>query len=311
MILSDIRKSINREDLNKLILDDDVELIENISYEDSAGGSIFTSKEFTHIDFVNCRFKKLQAQHSIFEWCNFINCVLPDSNFSCGQFIKCGINNCDFQFSSFRGNWMLKTNIAHGKFSDCKFDKSSLEQVDFGNSDVDHCDFQHSIIKKTNFNFSNLSNSLFTNCDFSDVDFNQSQMSGVNFSQSKGLMNPIDYLIENFEWINNGIIVYKMFDFHYRSPWGDLKPGMIISEEVNYDRTLHCACGVNASNKKHFMTQFKKINTDKKVGITIWKCIIKFPWLSGVVVPYNTTGNIRCSRLQLVNHIDKRRIFEI
>lgn len=32
----------------------------------------------------------------------------------------------------------------------------------------------------------------------------------------------------------------------------------------------------------------------------IWRCLIRWEWLPGVCVPYNTNGKIRCERVELL-----------
>ena len=36
----------------------------------------------------------------------------------------------------------------------------------------------------------------------------------------------------------------------------------------------------------------------------IWKLLIRWEWLPGVVVPYNTDGKIRCERAELVEVVE-------
>ena len=36
----------------------------------------------------------------------------------------------------------------------------------------------------------------------------------------------------------------------------------------------------------------------------IWKVLIRWEWLPGVCVPYNTDGKIRCERVQLLEIVE-------
>ena len=69
-----------------------------------------------------------------------------------------------------------------------------------------------------------------------------------------------------------------------------------MEENVNPTRTIDCGCGINVAT-----LNWVKNNTKGD----IWKVLIKFEWLPGVVVPYNTNGKIRCERVQLIEKIER------
>lgn len=121
---------------------------------------------------------------------------------------------------------------------------------------------------------------------------------GADLSGATGLLNPSDFFAENFETSNIGYIVYKVFGGEYDPPeqW-DIRPDAIIEEEVNYDRCTACACGINVAT-----LDWVKSNYPKK---QIWKCLIEWPWLAGVCVPYNTAGNIRASKVRLLEAVQE------
>ena len=121
---------------------------------------------------------------------------------------------------------------------------------------------------------------------------------GANLGGATGLLNPSDFFAENFETSNIGYIVYKVFGGEYDPPeqW-DIRPDAIIEEEVNYDRCTACACGINVAT-----LDWVKSNYPKK---QIWKCLIEWPWLAGVCVPYNTAGNIRASKVRLLETVQE------
>jgi hypothetical protein len=39
-------------------------------------------------------------------------------------------------------------------------------------------------------------------------------------------------------------------------------------------------------------------------GKTIWKCLIEWAWLPGVIVPFGTDGKIRCERVRLIEKVE-------
>ena len=134
--------------------------------------------------------------------------------------------------------------------------------------------------------------------DLSGANLRGANLRGANLGGATGLLNPSDFFAENFETSNIGYIVYKVFGGEYDPPeqW-DIRPDAIIEEEVNYDRCTACACGINVAT-----LDWVKSNYPKK---QIWKCLIEWPWLAGVCVPYNTAGNIRASKVRLLETVQE------
>ena len=100
----------------------------------------------------------------------------------------------------------------------------------------------------------------------------------------------------HFERTDEGYIVYKTFNSCYIVPdkW-KREPGEVIEEVVNADRTCDCGCGINVAPLK-----WVKRNS----GFTPYRLLIRWEWLPGVVVPYNTDGKIRCSRAQIIGAVE-------
>ena len=120
-------------------------------------------------------------------------------------------------------------------------------------------------------------------------------LEGANLSGTKGLIDPSDYIAAHFEKDpeERGILAYKTFGGSYATPkhW-KIEPGSVISEVVQFDRTHDCGCGVNVAT-------FEWVKA-RANSLPIWKVLIRWEWLPGVVVPFHTEGKIRCSRVELV-----------
>ena len=71
----------------------------------------------------------------------------------------------------------------------------------------------------------------------------------------------------------------------------EIKPDSIIEEVVNPERQNDCGCGINVAPLQWVKDNYKG---------EIWKCLIEWPWLAGVIVPFNTDGKIRCERVRLL-----------
>ena len=138
--------------------------------------------------------------------------------------------------------------------------------------------------------------------DLSRADLSRADLSGANLimanlSGAKGLLSAANYLDAHFDRTTDGYIVYKTFGSMYAPPqnW-KIEHGAIIEETANHDRCTECGSGINVAPLKW---------VKEKYHGDIWKCLIKWEWLPGVVVPYMTDGKIRCEKLQLLEVVER------
>ena len=131
-------------------------------------------------------------------------------------------------------------------------------------------------------------------------------LSGANLSGVKGILSPSDWLKENaIATTSEGYIFIKdMSGPHYGIPtsW-KVEQGSVITEVVNFTRTQECGCGVNFGNEEYIKRHHSRGD--------LWTVLIRWEWLAGVCVPYNTDGKARCEKLELIakfkpNNDDKR-----
>ena len=120
----------------------------------------------------------------------------------------------------------------------------------------------------------------------------------ADLSGAKGLLSAIAYIDAHFERTDKGYIAYKTFNSQYSAPesW-EIKPDSVIVENVNPNRTTTCGCGINVAP----LAWVRRNNNDSAV---IWKVLIEWPWLAGVVVPYGTDGKIRCEKVRLLEVVE-------
>ena len=129
------------------------------------------------------------------------------------------------------------------------------------------------------------------------ADLSGANLSLANLSGAKGLLTAANYLEAHFDRTTDGYIVYKTFGDMYKPPenW-KIEPGSIIEETANHDRCIECGSGINVAPLEWVKQEY---NGD------ILKCLIKWEWLPGVVVPYMTDGRIRCEKLQLLEVVER------
>lgn len=143
-----------------------------------------------------------------------------------------------------------------------------------------------------------LSDADLRGADLRDANLRRANLSGANLRDAKNLLSAIAYIDANFERTDKGYIAYKTFNSQYSAPesW-DIKPDSVITENVNPNRTTTCGCGINVAP----LAWVRRNNSDSAV---IWKVLIEWPWLAGVVVPYNTDGKIRCEKVRLLEVVE-------
>ena len=134
-----------------------------------------------------------------------------------------------------------------------------------------------------------------------DYDLRSANLSGSNLrsadlSGSNGIMSAIAFMDAHFERTPDGFIAYKTFGSSY-SPNSDWKiePGSVLTEVVNPDRTCDCGCGINVAP-----LSWVKDNATNGGRLSIWKVLIRWEWLMGVVVPFGSDGKVRCEKVELI-----------
>ena len=173
---------------------------------------------------------------------------------------------------------------------------SDLRYSDLRDSNLSYSDLCYSDLRGSNLRGSNLSGS-----DLSGSHLRGSNLSGSDLSGSQGLLDAGAYMAAAFDTNADGFIVYKFESSEptYRpNPAWTFEPGAVLEEVVNPLPTLDCACGVNVATKA-----WCKRTYDAHTG-KLWKCLIRWAWAPAIVVPYNTDGKIRCSKVELLEVVE-------
>ena len=135
--------------------------------------------------------------------------------------------------------------------------------------------------------------------DLRGADLSGANLRGANLSGAKGLLPTVNFLDSHFERTVDGYIAYKTFNSEYKAPdtW-KIEAGAVIEEVVNFDRCSDCGCGVNVAPLEWVRRNYGKN------GTPIWKVLIRWEWLCGVCIPYQSDGKIRCERVELVEIVE-------
>ena len=176
--------------------------------------------------------------------------------------------------------------------------RADLSGADLSGADLSGADLSGADLRRADLSGADLRRADLSGADLSGADLSGADLSGADLSGAKGLLSAIDFLKEHFEMTNEGFIAYKTFGSEYNPPekWV-IQPGSVITENVNFDTTNTCGCGINVAPLKWVQNTYG--------GDDIWKVLIRFEWLAGVCVPYNSDGKIRCERVQLLEIVEE------
>lgn len=178
-------------------------------------------------------------------------------------------------------------NLRHANLSGAYLRGAYLNCDNLYCADMSDTNLEFASLEYTDLRYTNLSGANLLGAKLHGAD-----LKGSNLSGAKGVLSAIDYMKVNFERVDDGYIVYKTFGEQYTSPknW-EIRPGAVLTENVNFDRTEDCGCGINVAT-----LEWARENCDGEV----WRCLIRWEWLCGVCVPYCTDGKIRCERVELL-----------
>lgn len=169
---------------------------------------------------------------------------------------------------------------------------ADLHAVYMGGANLSHANLSDTNLECARFDYADLRYTNLSDANLVETKLTGAELKGSNLSSAKGLLSAIDYMKLNFERVDDGYIVYKTFGMRFTPPenW-EIKPGSVLTENVNFDRAEVCGCGINVAPLKWVRRRYKG---------EIWRCLIRWEWLSGICVPYNTDGKIRCERIELL-----------
>ena len=196
---------------------------------------------------------------------------------------------------------LSNVNLSRANLCGVDLNSADLSNADLSNINLSCASLSYTILRNVNLSGAclrgaTLNNAVLFGANMSGADLGYVDLSEVDLSGVKGLLNPIEYLEESFEKTEDGIIVYKSFGKHFAlNPNWEIAEGSIIEEVVNPLPTVDCGCGINVATKEW---------AERECINPVWKCLIRWEWLAGVVVPYQTEGQIRASRVQLIKPVN-------
>ena len=173
--------------------------------------------------------------------------------------------------------------------------RADLEGADLDGADLSRADLREANLSEADLSRADLSRADLREADLTEANLRGADLRGAELSSVRGLLLQTDFIKANFERTTEGIIVYKSFREHYPIPdYWKIEEGQIIEENCNFIRTNSYGCGINVYTKEY---------AEKNLEKEVWKLLIKWEWLCGICVPYNTEGKIRCEKAMLLERV--------
>ena len=227
---------------------------------------------------------------------------LSGANLSDANLRGANLRGANLRGANLIGANLIGADLVDAVLIDADLSGANLSGANLRGANLRGADLIDAVLIDADLSGANLSGADLSGADLSgavliDADLRHADLSGA----INDFTNPIDFIVENFERVPDGVIVYKAFGENYSPPskWA-IMPGAILEEEVNYTRTSECACGVNVATMGWIR---RNVNDSKDV----WRCLIRWEWLPGVCVPYHTDGKIRAARVMLLKNIGTSR----
>ena len=170
--------------------------------------------------------------------------------------------------------------------------RADLSEANLSWADLSEANLSEANLSGADLSWADLSEANLSGADLSEANLSWADLSEANLSGADGLLKACNYLDAHFERTTDGYIAYKTFGGKYDPPeaW-KIEAGSVLEENVNPNRADVCGCGINVAPLDWVRREYSG---------DIWKVLIRWEWLAGVVVPYNTDGKIRCERVELL-----------
>lgn len=184
----------------------------------------------------------------------------------------------------------------------CNFNNADLERACFHRANLRCASFKGANLRKVNFSSTDLQGADLTYSDLKHAQFNCTNICHTNFSHSTGLIDPLEWVKENFKTDKRGLgfIVYKAFgeDTPIDTPkdWV-IEPFAWIQAVPNPDRATPSGSGLAFHVLPALRNKYKNKSAD------IWECLLTWADLASLIVPYSPRNGARCGRLQLLRKI--------
>jgi len=227
---------------------------------------------------------------------NLSHANLLKTNLSYANLIDTNLSGANLSNANLYKTDLLRTNLYIPNLYEANLTDANLYKANLYKANLSGANLYKADLSYTNLTDANLSRANLT-----DANLSRANLTDANLSGCKGLLNPKDWMNNNFKKTEKGYIVYKAIgETYYKTPkYWEIKEDSYIEEICNQNRTNPDGCGINFATKDRVQNEFKNKKYD------LWECLLEWEDLINVCVPYNTDGVIRCRRLKLLKIINK------
>ncbi len=228
---------------------------------------------------------------------NLRDANLTDADLRCANMIDANLRDANLRGADLTGANLSGANLSGADLSYADLTGANLSGANLIDANLIDANLSGANLRGADLRCANLRDANLRDANLSDANLSGAELINANLSGADGLLDP-EYWIGQFETTPDGVIVYKKIGrTAYRCPadW-EISPGAVLTEVCNPCRTVDCGSGVNFGTEAWCRNNYNEA--------TLWRCLIRWAWLPGVVVPYNTDGKARCARLQLLEPID-------
>jgi uncharacterized protein YjbI with pentapeptide repeats len=192
----------------------------------------------------------------------------------------------------------MGSNLSSADLSQAKLSSADLSQANLMGSNLSSAALSWANLMGSNLLSADLSQANLMGSNLSQADLSSANLSSANLSGTTGVFDAAAWVAANLQRTRGGVLAYKTFGGPFPAPsrWA-VEPGAEITEVVNPLPTLTCACGVNVATLEWCCAN----NRD---NLPIWRLLVKWEWLAGGVIPYNTDGKFRVPRAKLLEIVD-------
>ena len=225
---------------------------------------------------------------------NLSGADLSCANLSCANLSCANLSGADLSGADLSGANLRCANLGGADLRRADLSWADLSGANLGGADLSGAD-----LRRADLSWADLSGADLSCANLSGANLRGADLSCANLSGAKELLSAVNFIDAHFERVADGYIAYKTFNSEYAAPesW-TIAEGSVITENVNFDRCEECGCGINVAPLDWVKSRYGRR------GGAIWKVLIRWEWLCGVCVPYNSDGKIRCERVELLEVVN-------
>jgi hypothetical protein len=210
------------------------------------------------------------------------------------------LSGADLSRANLSGADLYGANLSRANLSRANLSGANLSRANLSGADLSRANLSRANLSGADLSRANLSGADLYGANLSRANLSGADLSRANLSGAGGLGNfdALEWFRKNFKKTRRGVIVYKCFNGSFPpNPAWKIEPGSVISENCGPMPTDSCACGINFATREWVEREHP--------DATIWRCLIPWAWLPGVVIPWSTDGKARCSKLVLLREEKK------